>query len=292
MKQLVWSLLFAVAMTFALSATAQAASLQVQPLLYNEQIQKGEKKKGFVDISNPTDTSVQVDTSVEAFRQIDDQGSLQFFASEAVENGITPDFDSFRLGPQQTMRMMFEVDGSLLPTGDVFAALFFTMSPEQSGNVGQAIRVGTLFVLENGTPPTRQASVTELDVPLLNIGSTITGHYRIKNTAESRQATGFMPMVSAKVAPFGQNHRIKSSLVFAGRERNNQLSLPLTHLGIYKLAVSYGDSTQSRWVVLVPWWAVYGLVGLVLVILGWLLFRRLRRIRQPRKKSIKVHVVE
>jgi len=240
------------------------SSLKIQPLLYEEQLQKGEVKKGFVDISNPTGQQVTVKTSVEAFRQIDNKGNLEFFESDEVTAGITPDYKSFTLKPREAQRMVFQIDGNKLPSGDVFGALFFTTKPVGS-SVKQSVRVGTLFVLENGTPGSRKAEVTELEVPFLHIGSFVKGKYAIKNQAKSGEATGFTPRVDIQASPFGATKSQNSSLLFAGRERDNVFTYETQLFGLYRLSASYKDSSQSRWVLLLPVWSIIVAIAVLLL---------------------------
>jgi hypothetical protein len=263
-----------------------ALSLRVQPLSFQETLTKGEKKKGFIDITNPTALTIRLETSVEAFRQTDDQGGLQFYNNEQISAGIIPDLKEFTLKAGETMRLMFLVDGSKLPQGDVFAALTATNTPDQKGNMAQAVRVGTLLILTNGTPGARQAAVTSLNAPLFQFGDTITGKYRVKNTAPANTAAGFYPEVSLSLSPFGTTKKQKSTLVFAGRERENQFEIPSNRVGIYKLTVGYGNSQQSRWVIVAsPLWI--GIILLLIVALAVVLsvIRRHRRsmrfVRRP-----------
>ena len=272
-----WGLGLAIAVaTLAFASNAGAiSSLKVQPLSYETQLQKGERKTGFIDISNPSGRSVKVATSVEAFRQVDDDGNLEFFESEAAEKGITPDLKSFTLGPREAQRMVFELDGTKLPDGDVFAVLFFTTKPDEGVAVAQAVRVGTLFIIENGTPGSRKAEITNLQTDFLQIGSVIEGEYTVKNIAKKGQVTGFTPLVDIKLSPFGSTQQRDSSLVFAGRERSNNFSYRTNLRGLYRLSATYDDSSQLRWVLVLPVWLLWA--GGALVFVGIVLFVARRR---------------
>lgn len=254
-----------------------AASLRVQPLSYEDRLEKGEKKKGFIDITNPTQQTVNLQTSVRAFRQIDDNGSLQMYQSEQVTAGIIPDFDKFTLPAGQTMRLMFLIDGTKLPEGDVFAALMATNTPDQTGNMAQAVQVGTLLILENGTPGARAAEVTDLSVPFFQFGNIIHGSYKVKNTAPSDSSSGFKPKVSIAVSPFTEQKENVSSLIFAGRERQNQFELPTKRLGFYKISAKYGDSERSKWVfVASPLWLGTVVLLLMAAVVIYFGFKRLK----------------
>ena len=235
---------------FLSSHTAQATSLKVAPLEYRTSLVQAEKKKGFVDVSNPTDQKMTVKTSVQALRQIDDQGTVQFYDNEQLSEGVLLDLDEFELGPKEAVRMYFLLDGTKLPSGDVFGAIFFTTSPSQAtAGVGQSVRLGSVLSIVNGTPGARQASVTDISLPQFSFNPQIKGTYTIKNTADPSKSTGFYPQVSLRTIPFGESKEVAGKLVFAGRTRVNEFSINLPPIGIYRVDAQYGKSSQGKWVV-------------------------------------------
>ena len=257
--------------------SAEALSLRVQPLSYQESLAKGEKKKGFIDITNPTAETINLKTNVEAFRQTDNQGALQFYKDEQITTGIIPDLNEFSLKAGQTMRLMFLIDGTKLPEGDIFAAITATNDPDQQGNMAQAVRVGTLLILTNGTPGARKADITSISVPAFQLSNTIAGSYSVKNTAPANTSSGFYPEVSISVWPFGPTKKQKSTLVFAGRERENQFEIPVKRIGIYKITAGYGASQQSRWVLVASPLALGILIlAIVSFVVGVSIYRKRR----------------
>lgn len=250
---------------FSVTDTASALALRVQPLSYKETIAQGEKKKGFIDITNPTGQTLNLVTSVQAFRQTDNNGSLEFYDEPKISAGITPDLNSFALKPGQTMRLVFQIDGTKLPQGDIFASLMVTNKPDQLGNFAQAVRVGTLLMLVNGTPGARQAAVTKLSVPFVQVGQAVSGSYTIKNTAPADTSSGFSPEVDVTLSPFTSSKKQTSSLLFAGRERSNEFSISANRIGFYQVSVGFGASKQTSWVFIIsPLWITI-IVGLVLI---------------------------
>lgn len=248
---------------------ASALSLKMQPLIYKDALKQGEQKKGFVDISNPSASKLTLVTSVQAFKQIDDKGSLQFYDSSQVSAGITPDLSEFELGPHEAIRMYFLIDGTKLPSGDVFGALFVSTKPSDAPGVGSAVRLGTLFALTNGTPTEHKAEITSLSVPFWQFGDTIQGSYRVKNVAKAGESTGFFPDVTVAVRPFDQQTQQEGKLIFAGRERENTFELTSSRIGFYKVSVAYGDSRQSRLVFMVTgYWRLIVLATIVLILLA------------------------
>lgn len=282
-RPLSWVVVAAVSLGVLLPYSAQAISLKVAPLEYRASLKENERKQGVVDVSNPAPVAVTVAVSVQAFRQIDNDGGLQFYDDKQVATGVKPELSNFELGPREALRLYFTIDGRSLPAGDVYAGIFFTTAPRQAQNgVGQSVRVGTLLSLVNKAPGSRAADVTGLNLPLLQLGETVKGDYRVKNTGPD--GSGFYPAVTVSSWPGDETKRIESSLVFGGRERSNDLALK-TGYGIHRVAVAYGDSMKSRWVVMVaPWMVITGsLVVLIVVVELWLLKRRRN---MPSKVSI------
>lgn len=260
------------------SLQVSALGLKVQPLIYSDTLNQGETKKGYVDVSNPTNEKVQLKTSVQAFRQIDDQGNLEFYDSEQIEAGLKVDLDEFELGPKQALRLYFVLDGTKLPSGDVFAALFVSSKPKKlDEGSATAVRVGTLFTIVNGTPGAREAAVTGLDVPFWQFGDQITGSYQINNTADADKASGYYPEVNISLWPFGGKTTDKSSLVFAGNTRSNDFAVDGPAFGIYKLTADYQYSSQDRWIFVAKGWLPWAVIGLILAGLAALWFWRSRQ---------------
>ncbi|NCU40970.1 hypothetical protein EOL73_04420 [Candidatus Saccharibacteria bacterium] len=280
MKKLLVLLLLVVALFFP--AQTQAVGLEVTPPEYKVELAKDEKKKGYIDIQNLMGEEVNVKTSVQAFRQTDNNGSLVFFDDKNLQYGILLDLDQFKLGPGETMRMYFMVDGSKLPSGDLFGAIFFTTEPNKVGGVGQSVRLGTLLSITNGTPTGRQAEITRLETNFWQLGGTIKGLYSVRNTSDPEKNIGFYPDVRVSLSPFALERVLDSTLVFAGRERSNDFTLDIgSRFGIYSLKASYGDSSQKKLVFLATgYWLYVVMISLVAVVsfgTYWLIKKRKKR---------------
>lgn len=284
MRKLIFALGLMVASTFFMQQSVGAISLRVAPLEYRTSLKQGEKKKGFIDVSNPSDQKIIVKTSAQAFKQIDDQGTIQFFDDEQIAEGFMLDLDEFELGPKEAVRMYFLLDSTKLPSGDVFGAIFFTTNPTKAtAGVGQAVKLGTVLSVVNGTPGARQAAITNLEIPFFHLNNEIHGSYSIKNTADPNKATGFYPQVRLSTAPFGDTKEVSGKLVFAGRSRTNDFSLKLPALGIYQVSASYGDSVKKRWVLVVE---PIMLIVAGVIITGVIVIRRVLR----RRSTVGFHI--
>ena len=276
-------LVLGIGLSFFSVNQVDAQSLKIEPLLINEAIQKGEKKKGFVDISNPTTQTLRLLTSVQAFRQKDNSGGLEFFDNEQVRAGLIPDLKEIELGPREAVRMYYLVDGTKLPQGDVFAALFVSTAPEQErSGVAQAVKLGTIFTLVNGTPGPRNAEITFLSSSFFQFGDSINGRYTIKNTADPQLSTGFYPEIKLRLAPFGTEQNIRSSLIMAGVERTTGFSFPDNRFGIYELSASYGSSVKKQYMVVMTgaWKLMIPAVLFLILLLVTLALRRRHHNRQ------------
>ncbi len=268
MKRILFLPLLAFGLFFFSDQPVGALALKAAPLEYRVTLKKGEKQKGFIDVSNPTGQTVIVRSSVEAFTQTDDKGSLRFFKNEQLSAGIQLDLDEFELGPREAVRMYFQADGTKLPPGDAYGAIFFTTTTDTQDSAGTAqnVRVGTLLSIVNGTPGQRKAEVTSLKVPLLNFGNTLQGTYRIKNTADPKNSTGFYPNVTVKVSPFGDKKVKNGPLVFAGRTRENNFNVKAPLLGIYRVSAAYGSSSKSTFILVANPIAILAIIGLIIAL--------------------------
>jgi hypothetical protein len=264
MRKLLYTGAFILLTLFALAPnnSVYATGLKVAPLEFKTSLAKGEKKKGYIDISNPSGESISIQTSVQAFRQINNDGGLQFYDDAATASGIRTDLTNFTLGPREALRMYFLIDGNKLPHGDTYAAIFFktTLKKLRTG-VGQLVRVGSLLSIVNQTPGDRKAKITGVDIPFLQLSDTIEGSYDIKNTGKT---SGFYPEVTISAWP-GNSRKQTSSLVFAGRERENQFTYP-SGVGLHRIEVRYGESSKSMWVVTITPFTIVMILFILLVV--------------------------
>ncbi len=246
-----------------------ADSLKIQPTIYRDiQLAKGEKKKAYVDISNPTGHTQTVVTKAQAFRQIDDEGALSFYDNEQIEAGMPLDLREFELGPQQAVRMYFLVDGTKLPQGDVFAAVLARTKSDTSGSQ-QSVQVGTLLLISNQTPSPHAARIASLDAPLWQFGDVVVSTVTVQNTAPSGQATGFSPEVTMELWPYS-TQKVHAPLVFAGRTRAFEYRVPGNYFGFIGINASIGESKQTKMIfVATGYWRWLGplvvLVGVIFV---------------------------
>ena len=279
MKQLLIGLVFAIVASCVSTPVMAATGLKIAPLEYRTVLKEGEVQRGFVDVSNPSSMAVVVDIQTQGFRQINDDGGLEFYEDRELTTAIKPERTTLELRPKQAIRLYFTVDGRLLPKGDSYAALFFTTDPATArSGIGQSVRVGTLLSIVNQTPGERRAEVTGAAIPFFQLSDTIQGSYRIKNTG--KEGSGFYPRVEVSAWPSGESKSIDSSLVFAGRERQNDMSVNVGY-GLHRVDVAFGDSKQSAWVLtLAPWMLVLGALIGCIVAAEIVLLRRRRAGRQ------------
>jgi len=263
-----------------------ANSLQIQPTIYRDiSLAKGEKKKGFVDVANPSAEKQVVIMSVQGFRQIDDSGSLTFFDDKQIAEGLLLDLEEFELGPREAARVYFLLDGTKLPSGDVFAGVFASNKPsEVAAGSQQAVRVGTLFVISNGTPASHEADVTRLQVSPVQFGDRISATIDVKNTAGEGASTGFFPEVAVATKPYGEK-TVDGPLLFAGRTRTIDYSVPGNYFGPILVSAKVGSSEKSSLIFAITgYWRWLSFVLLATVILA-VLIRQLRTLRNTAPKD-------
>lgn len=254
------------ALSLTLAASVRADALKIAPLNYDVQLEPGQKKKGFVDITNSESSKQKLEFKVQAFEQTAADGSLRFYDDKQIAQGVALDYSDYELEPGQTLRLAFLVDGSKLPQGDSFASIFASAKPNGQGASG-TVRVGTILTILNGSPSGRQAEVTNLQVPFWQIGNLITGSYGIKNTSDPKKSTGFRPVVDVSLSPISYQTQNKSSLVFAGIERSNDFRIEGSRFGFYNVSVAYGDSKKDVWIFTATPLGVFTAVAIVALLI-------------------------
>lgn len=230
----------------ATSPTAKAGqALKISPLRYDVVLASGEKKKGFVDVTNPSASPTRVSLSVEAFRQVNNNGDLQFYDDERVRAGILLDYADIVLGARETLHLAFIIDGTKLPSGDMFAAVFATAAPVQ-GAASQAVRVGSLLLIQNGTPSAHHALVESLNAPLLQTKDVLQADFVVKNTSKAEGTTGFSPRIDVTTWPFGSDS-VQGPLLFAGRSRAITYKKQGSFVGIVAITAAVGSSRHTTY---------------------------------------------
>lgn len=258
------------------SISAAQPSLKIQPLEYREFLEPGEKKKGFIDISNPTYETQQVKVDAQAFKQINDKGELSFYDSDIVHAGIKTDYESFKLAPRQVLRMVFIVDGAKLPAGNIFATIFFTTQPADANDSGQQVRVGTILALTNKTSPSQHVAISKLDLAPLQVGDRVEGDITVKNTGDPKKETGVYPKLKLQIDPlFESSFSFEGPLVFPGISRQKTFSLQSNRVGVYRLNVvdRTGNILASQWFFAATGWTRPALLGVLFLIFAYVIYR-------------------
>lgn len=287
-----WKLLACVgfigAITLFTASPAEALGLRVAPTTYQTTLKQGEKKKGVIDVTNPDDKeTLVVTTSTQAFRQINSGGDLEYYDDPQVAAGLVPDFATFTLKPHETMRMYFLLDGTKLPSGNVFGALMFTTKSNvaiSTTEVVSEVRVGVLFSIVNGTPSTSQATITNVDIPFWQLSGVVKGNYSVKNTGDVTKSTGFFPDVTVAMSPFSKQTIVTSPLVFPGIERTHGFEMSTGRFGFYMVTVSYGETKKEAWVFVAQPWQIAGILLVIAVVAGVFGWRSLRSRRRTHWK--------
>lgn len=230
--------------------------LRVSPLQYKEQLELGAEKVGYVDVSNPDDFEVTITTEVQAFRQINSEGDLEFYDDEHVQKGINVDVDTFELGPREAARVFFEIDTNRLPEGGVYAALLFRSSKGDlnsgTSHISTTTRAGPLLILENGDGGVREGGISQLDMPWWQFGSGISGRVAFKASEDSQKALAFEPQLGTDI-PLAGDEAMSSGLVFPGNTREFTLERDGHYLGIFPVSVtdSVTGDNQRQWILAV-----------------------------------------
>ncbi len=253
-------------------ASANATGLQVNPLKYVDKLTSGQVKSGYIDVSNPGDTTVTIMANVESFRQTNLNGDLQFYPDARLSAGIKPDLPQFDLGPRQAIRVAFSVDSSQLPQGGVYAAIFFrTVPPVLSSNtsyISESANVGTLLILQNGPPGAHIGEVTTFNLPFWQFGSGLVGQLQYRNTNHDVTAAAFNPTLASRIFSWGHRAQLAGPFILPQATRQFGFSRPGSFIGLLPVAIVDATSgrTVTRWV-----FAATGLYPPLLVLLAVLL---------------------
>lgn len=274
-------------------ARADIPGLQVSPLDYQDVLIAGHNKDGYVDVSNPGDSAVQIEASVRGFRQTGTDGRLEFFDDPALASGVTVDLPSFVLGPREAIRVGFHVNPSLLPTGGVYAAIFFrTVPPDQSSGssfVAESANIGTLLELTNGTGLTHEGAVTKARFGFWQFGSGLSGSLDYRNTDTTPRALGFRPSLTLQVLPWGRAPKLSSKLVLPGATRNFTITRPGSYFGLLPLIITDSESRHQvvTWVFACTGWYQWGVIVLLIIIILLLPSKLLQGLRRRPKPLVK-----
>lgn len=257
------------------SESVAAESLRIQPLSYQTDLKKGEKKKGFVDIANPSNETVTVNLYVNGFSQINDKGELTFFDSEQIRKGILLDYETAAIGPRQTLRLYFIADGTKLPVGDVFGVIFAETQSAQRPGTNTTVRVGSLMMITNQTPGPRHAQIEKLDVAPFQLGDGVGGVVAVKNAAPKGAATGFFPDMTVELVSWGGKQSFRGPLVFADNTRTFDFYMPTNLFGFYQVKVKANDAEKTAVIfVMTGWWKMLAPALLAVIVAGAVLLKK------------------
>lgn len=268
-----------------LSPTPAEASgfLKVTPLKYEEQLQLGSEKTGYVDVSNSSDRTVTITTQVQAFRQVTIDGDLEFYDDEQIQSAIEVDVDEFELGPREAARIFFAIDSNQLPEGGVYAAVFFRSGTpeaelEETSQISTTSRVGTLLLLENGQGGIKRGKFSQLDLPFWQLGNGINGYTEFTGSDRER-SLAFTPELQTDI-PIAGRQPVESGLVFAGHSRGFDIDRSGNYIGIFPVTVTDEVSGQQirQWVVAVTGvWRLIVPLFIVALTISYLLQRYFKR---------------
>lgn len=266
--------------------SAAADGLSIGPLEYKTTLKAGEAKKGFVEVQNQSAQTIEVHLKAQAFKQINDQGGLQFYDSDAVSAGVKLDLDDIKIPPRAGAHVYFLLDGNKLSSGDVFAAILATTAGKDQTVTVPSVQVGTLLLIENGTPPSHHAQIRSLDAPWLQIGDGLSTRFLVKNTDPPQKLTGFQPSIAIDAWPY-TTKTVKGPLVFAGRSREVAYTQPGNYFGPTLMKVKTGTSEQRRLIFAITGFWRWLAPLLLVILLGFLgvIRTRLHRRRLSKKST-------
>jgi len=282
-------------------ALAALPELRITPLRYDAHLDLGHTKTGFIDASNPTGSTLHVKFEVQAFRQANDQGELEYYDDERLAAAVTPAVPEFDLGPRQAIRTKFTIDPNKLGPGGAYGVIFLrTTTPAVSpGQINTSARVGSLLILRVGPGGTQAGRLRGLAAPgLVYGGDTLRANFSYANTGSGSETLAFAPALSAAAGWNGAKHRLLGPFVFPGRARRQSVSLPVANwLGPIPITITdqTGRSPAATvWVFAVTgyWTWVLPLLLTALIGLTVIVFKKRSSMRSRRKKPAPKSVIK
>ncbi len=233
-------------LAFPNAVHAAIPAIQVSPLKYQDTLVGTTSKLGFVDVSNPSDTTISLHSEVEAFRQINLSGDLQFYPDDAITQGITVSATDFDLGPREADRIAFTINPQKLPKGGVYAVIFFSTTPKPAETAGtvimQSAKAGTLLILDNGGAGKKVGKISHSHLPLLQLGGGLEGSLSYSNTGPPPGAIAYNPTIGLKAAWWGGRSYVNGPLIFPGNTREFSFTKPGNYIGIIPLLLLDKDT--------------------------------------------------
>ncbi len=264
----------------ATANSVSATSIKVAPMKYEEKLTPGIVMTGAIDLSNPSDSKQKFSARVLAFRQINENGELQFYSDDKISAGINVDLAEIELGPHQVARVFFSINPDKLPRTGIYASVQFSTNPgqpETATRLASSVATGTLLILDNSRKSIQEGSVVDIDSDFWQIGEKINVGVTYKNTASGDEAIAFSPILGFRALPWGGKSSYTGPLVFSGNQRSFSFQQSSNYIGFLPLQVSDSQSglTKTKWVFAVTGLWVYLLPTLlfVLAVLAALVYR-------------------
>lgn len=238
-----------IAITHASAARAQA-SLQVNPLKYEDKLNSDKVRSGFIDVANPGDTAAQVRASVQGFRQADLDGNLEFFDSETFSRAIKPGLTDFEIGPRESIRVTFTVEPSKLPLGGIYAVIFFRTEPGTTPNnttssIFESANIGTILLLQHGPIGPAKGRIDHLYIPFFQTTDGIKGSIEYKNLSTDNPSAIY-PSFQLKIFPWGKPSTATGPFIMPGHLRRFVLEKPGSYLGLIPVLLTEKATNKTR----------------------------------------------
>lgn len=179
MKKLILFLfasLFSLFLLIPLSAYAEQSGLQISPLTFNFDVEKGGQTTGKIIVTNLNDQAIDYQIEAEDFAKVSDEGAPSFAGVVASEDISTLsswiEFSgevSGQIAAKDSIDVNFVIN---IPKdaepGGHYAAIFakhINKTAEGSTEIGVSSRVGTLILVSVPGAVSKDAEITEFDPP-------------------------------------------------------------------------------------------------------------------------------
>lgn len=212
---------------------------------------------------------------MQAIRQTGLNGDLDYYSDPRLASGIRLPSGSILLPPRAAVNVRFVLDPSSLPPGGVYAAIFFQTVPPPvhapGSRINQALRLGTLLLLQNGYKGTAKASIESLQLPNFSYAHSLIGSAVVNN----RGTLAFYPQLSARVNGFHAGMKVGSPYILPASRRQLQFELTGNYIG--PIHIVFADRQHqlvaSDWIWVVTGYWQWLLPTIVVVIFSFIGYR-------------------
>jgi hypothetical protein len=285
-KKIVWSLLTVVVCLASFTpafADTPEHGLGISPIRQEVTLAAGTSYAGTLAVTNDTATTMTVDMYADAFKVADEQYTYTFLDTSPLNQWIRFEQPTFTLLPHAQTTVNYTLGAPVTATpGAKYFSLFAATSgqPDHSG-IAVSERVGALLYVTIPGDPSHTGKLLGLNAPVVAF-SAINWSEKVNNTGAnyftSKYKVSLQSLWGSEVSS-----QSDSAVIISSSVRLVEGTLPAPQwLGLYRVTAQFslgdnGTQTNSRWVLYLPPSQALPLLLLLIIGIGFGMYRRSRR---------------